>query len=676
MGNERIQWKAIGVLVFAIVFIIVLTMVYGGPGLAPFVGMTIAAAGISIAIQQLYIFYIITDVVLLDRKRFYLAGSITLLLLGFSILFHCGWLVGQLLRDSTSNQPLLNAETLKGLAILQKFSVLLGLASLVSLVDLVISYLYPPQGGRDGARRTIRGEAGGWKRWKVKVTNYLWHGPIVLVSQAMQLAPQHRNASAPAKSELGTLPYWWRLLGMIVIAGILYSLLDILVFIVDSELLKATLGDWKIWQIFVFVASGAAMAIAQFAARDRFALVADDLLRIRGFSVFLAFLMLAFGPPIIQAGMELIRPLYPSAVKEGSWQSTAGWAVLAFLTSTPTGVYLYNTFWRAFQFREGRLRKREQTALNAPTERGVMRALMGLIAASPILYAITFLDAPPPVPLLAFSFGFLALGCAYMTANDLSHASQSYDRLRSDFLSGHFISSIAHELLNPLAPVQQFVASDRLARVLERPVEDTALDRERAALLAFLPNVRSGVQRTIRFVGALREEGTFLSEPKKRIDLISLVSEFVETYRPVVARKDGVQLACYPVGRSVPAICQPLLMTSVLRIVLDNSVDATVPSRRNEIDVAVQIGEDGRPAIRISDRGCGMSDEQLGRYGSQMMPAKSQGRGVGVATAVGFLKQVGGTVTARRRPDGAPGSVIVITLPAFDFTKESDDEEA
>jgi two-component system sensor histidine kinase KdpD len=105
------------------------------------------------------------------------------------------------------------------------------------------------------------------------------------------------------------------------------------------------------------------------------------------------------------------------------------------------------------------------------------------------------------------------------------------------------------------------------------------------------------------------------------------------------------------------------LIRRALAQILENAQKYAPPDSPIEIAAAA---EDGQLVISVSDRGPGISKDELERvfekfYRGRQVKGKIEGTGMGLAIAKGIIEAHGGRIRASNRLGG--GATIAITLP-------------
>lgn len=219
-----------------------------------------------------------------------------------------------------------------------------------------------------------------------------------------------------------------------------------------------------------------------------------------------------------------------------------------------------------------------------------------------------------------------------------------------------FLAMLGHELRNPLAPIGLAVEILRM-----RAREDDAVNWARDV-------VARQLRQLSRLVDDLLDvsrisQGTFrLSE--SRIDFASVVSDAVETSRPLIeARGHDLQLDVE--DGTLPVRGDSARLVQVVSNLLNNAAKYTDPGGRITVSARAI---DGNVALSVSDTGVGIPADQLEEVfemfsQSEVQSGRSQGGlGIGLTLVRKLVDMHGGTVEAHSAGHGR-GSQFIVTLP-------------
>jgi PAS domain S-box-containing protein len=227
----------------------------------------------------------------------------------------------------------------------------------------------------------------------------------------------------------------------------------------------------------------------------------------------------------------------------------------------------------------------------------------------------------------------------------------------ADRRKDHFLATLAHELRNPLAPIQQGLEVLRIDSRDERLREEAHSMMERQVqLLARLVDDLLDVTRIARDKMELRKEP---------VELADIVRNAVETSRPWVDSA-GHHLSVTLPERPMFLDADPTRMAQVFSNLLNNSAKYTEgPQGRIEIEARL----DGSNAVvAVRDNGLGISRESLAtvfdmfRQAEQSVERAQGGLGIGLALVRRLVELHGGTINAHSDGPGK-GSEFTVRLP-------------
>jgi len=214
---------------------------------------------------------------------------------------------------------------------------------------------------------------------------------------------------------------------------------------------------------------------------------------------------------------------------------------------------------------------------------------------------------------------------------------------------GEMARQVAHEIKNPLTPIQ--LSAEHLRRVhADRgeplgPVLEGCVD----SIL--------GQVRLLRQIAA--EFSSFASAPTARpapVDPVQLVRDVVEPYRAGLEGRIDLQ---NHVGPMLPAVLvDRTLVSRALANIVENALHAMPGSGRLLLTSGV---EDGFVTIHVEDTGVGMDAEALDRVFEPYFSTKTTGTGLGLPIARRNIELNNGTVSVASEKDR--GTVVSIRLP-------------
>jgi len=212
---------------------------------------------------------------------------------------------------------------------------------------------------------------------------------------------------------------------------------------------------------------------------------------------------------------------------------------------------------------------------------------------------------------------------------------------------------LAHELKNPLFPLQITVENLRRARAKDAEEFDEVFDESTETLLAEIENLK----------GIIGRFSDFARMPKPELRPVD-VNEVVRT----VVRLFEAQFSA--VGRppitpelhleaSLPAIqADPLLLHRAIENLVLNAMDA-MPS--GGVLALATSTHDGNVLIEIVDTGSGLTPEECERLFTPYYTTKQHGTGLGLAVVQSVISDHGGTISVES--EAGVGTTFRIELP-------------
>jgi signal transduction histidine kinase/ActR/RegA family two-component response regulator len=224
------------------------------------------------------------------------------------------------------------------------------------------------------------------------------------------------------------------------------------------------------------------------------------------------------------------------------------------------------------------------------------------------------------------------------------------DRRKEDFLS-----VLAHELRNPLAPIRNAL---ELLRTVDMP----------AVASAVMPVFERQVTHMARLIDDLLDVSRIttgrLQVKLERTDLVEIARRSADSYR-LVAQAAGRRLEVSLPDGELMVDVDPVRIAQVIENLLNNALKFTTVDGWVRIEVCAEGDE---ALLRIIDNGIGFLDEQIPRMFEKFaqLPggsaAAKDGLGVGLHLSQELLALQGGSISARS-PGKGEGSEFTVRLP-------------
>ena len=286
-------------------------------------------------------------------------------------------------------------------------------------------------------------------------------------------------------------------------------------------------------------------------------------------------------------------------------------------------------------------------------------AVERLVAA---LTNVTILDRPtsPRTLVSAVQAAIRGRRRQYQLRDQITALQAAEDALRiADQRKDEFLAMLAHELRNPLAPIQ--TASEILARVFPSQLAGRGA----------VDVVRRQVVHLTRLVDDLLDVSRItqgrIQLQKKPLDLHSIVSQALESVEPLVTQKRHRVIVSSELGKLYVDGDSARLIQCVTNL-LTNAVKYTADG--GEIRVQARA-ENSHAVISVRDNGIGIAEDLMPRiFGLFIQSPRSLDRsegglGIGLSVVERLVEMHGGTVAASS-PGPGKGSTFEVRLPRID----------
>ena len=232
------------------------------------------------------------------------------------------------------------------------------------------------------------------------------------------------------------------------------------------------------------------------------------------------------------------------------------------------------------------------------------------------------------------------------------------ERLReADRRKDEFLATLAHELRNPLAPIQSALNVYRLGHKVAGADGGTLYQifERQTALLVHMVDDLLDVSRITRGRLQLRLERTLLGD---------ILNAAIETAQPLIDEgQQRLELDLPP--QAVHLDADPHRLTQVFGNLLNNACKFSDPGGTITVRASV---DDGSVTIEIRDSGIGLTEQQvrfifdLFAQADTSLERPHSGLGIGLTLSQRLVELHGGEIRARSDGLGA-GSTFTVTLP-------------
>jgi nitrogen fixation/metabolism regulation signal transduction histidine kinase len=214
---------------------------------------------------------------------------------------------------------------------------------------------------------------------------------------------------------------------------------------------------------------------------------------------------------------------------------------------------------------------------------------------------------------------------------------------------------LAHELKNPLFPLQLTVENMVRARQLPPAEFDEVFAESTATLQSEIANLKKIIGRFSDFSKMPKPQEEIIDARDVLKRVLSLYAPALREHAPAIALRS--EIAAAPLIVSADA---DLLHRALSNLVL-NAIDAMPEG--GELRAAA-ARHHGNVQIRISDSGSGLTPEECGRLFTPYYTTKEYGTGLGLAIVQSVVTDHRGTVYVES--GAGAGTTFIIDLPAVD----------
>lgn len=221
---------------------------------------------------------------------------------------------------------------------------------------------------------------------------------------------------------------------------------------------------------------------------------------------------------------------------------------------------------------------------------------------------------------------------------------------------------LAHELKNPLFPLQLTVENLTRARALPEPEFDEVFRESTQTLAMEIANLKT-------IVGRFSDFSKMPKPQLEHIDAKDALKRVRALYEGAGAASDAAKIAFQSEipEEPMPMDADPELLHRALSNLVLNAMDA-MPEGGTVTLSARPV--DGKIEIRVADTGTGLTPEECERLFTPYYTTRQHGTGLGLAIVQSVVADHGGTIAVESRPGG--GTVFVITLPKANGNMRAD----
>ena len=227
---------------------------------------------------------------------------------------------------------------------------------------------------------------------------------------------------------------------------------------------------------------------------------------------------------------------------------------------------------------------------------------------------------------------------------------------------GEVARRLAHEIKNPLTPIQ--LSAERLRRkyLKKMPKEESEiLDRSTHII--------------VEQVAAMKEMVNAFSDYARSPDMeisstnvATLMREIIDLYKE---QETNISISFSIDSEDLMFDVDPGRIRQIMHNLIRNSIEAISEADNGKINIAakqVNTDEITMIEIRVEDSGCGFDKESLGQIFDPYVTSKSKGTGLGLAIVKKLVEEHMGTIEAENNED--KGAAIIFHLPENEMMRE------
>ena len=232
---------------------------------------------------------------------------------------------------------------------------------------------------------------------------------------------------------------------------------------------------------------------------------------------------------------------------------------------------------------------------------------------------------------------------------ELKETEQSLEQSSKLAVLGEMSAAVSHELNQPLAAMKTYLAGAKLLLQRRRPDE---------AMSSF-QRIDDLIERMGAITRQLKSYARKGDQAFERFDLRAAVNAALALMEPQL-RQEGVRLTQSSPLEPVMVEADRLRVEQVISNLARNGIDAMRGRDARELEVLLSAAG-GEAMLSVRDTGHGIDDPD--QLFEPFYTTKKPGEGVGLGLAIssGIVKDLGGRLTARNRPDG--GAAFEVRLP-------------
>ncbi len=222
------------------------------------------------------------------------------------------------------------------------------------------------------------------------------------------------------------------------------------------------------------------------------------------------------------------------------------------------------------------------------------------------------------------------------------------------------IRVMMHEIMNSITPITSL--SESLAGYFysEGRVKSPTEINEKTITTTIrgLEVIREQGKGLINFVESYRKI-TRLPAPKKKIFPVKDLIDNIRIISSSYINAEQVELICDVTPMELELHADEKQISQVLINLVKNAFQANEENDRPKIKISAKIGDSGRPEIKVTDNGPGISEELMDKIFVPFFTTKEAGSGIGLSVSRQIMQMHGGNLKIVSVPGKATSAILL-----------------
>ena len=235
-------------------------------------------------------------------------------------------------------------------------------------------------------------------------------------------------------------------------------------------------------------------------------------------------------------------------------------------------------------------------------------------------------------------------------------------------------AGMAHEIKNPLGAISIHI------QLIQKALEKARQNADKLPAKKFVEDHIDVVNEEIDHLNKLVMDFLLAVRPvKAKLELKDpdkLVESLVDFFKPEF-NKDGIEVDFTESGNGKRIMLDEKLFRDVIMNISQNSLAAIKSKFENKKGGKLSLyscEKDNKYLLKISDNGCGMSDETLAKLFEPYYTTKANGTGLGMTMVYKIVKEFSGEITVDSKEGEGTAFILSFPIPQKDVKLLSSEE--